>query len=113
MTPDDVKMKFMAADPEQYRDELKIAPSGQLEDGPRVLTPEEAAGQIGRYAMGAIDTILKDLPFEAKTAVLLNLLVTYVGQEPSAVTHRGKVINGITEEVRKRLQKYLPLNAGG
>jgi hypothetical protein len=79
----------------------------------RPLTPEQVSGmddnQKARVMMVQMDPILRSVPYEQRTAILLNLLVTYAAEEPAATQARGKFINAMCEEFRKRLQMYLPL----
>lgn len=71
-----------------------------------IASPEQAA----RLLMVQTDPLFRSLPYEQRTAVLLNLLVTYAAEQPAALQMRGKFIKGLTEEFRSRLQTYLPLN---
>lgn len=101
-----------AADPGLAVIEQMAKASGQtVEEVSMSLLMAEQAKE-GRAAMVTVDNILRTLPFEARTSVLLNLLVTYVGSQPHLMKRRGKTVNAITEEVRNRLQKYLPLDVG-
>ncbi len=74
---------------------------------------EMTAAQAGRMMMAGLDPLLRKLPYEQRTAVLLNLLVTYAAEQPAAVQRRGKFINAMVEEFRKRMQQFLPLNPIG
>lgn len=89
--PDERRAAYMDADPEMYRGE------------PRSVVTE------ARQSMVNVDAVLRLLPYEQRTAILLNLLVSYAGEQPAALEARGKFINGLCEEFRTRLQRYLPL----
>lgn len=66
-----------------------------------------------KMALAGVFALLKQsgLSAEAQTAVALNAAVALVAEVPGVAGQRGKVINAMTEEFRKRLQLYLPLNA--
>lgn len=49
------------------------------------------------------------LPWEAKAGILMIAAVMVVGEAPDVKARRGKVINAMTEEMRKKLQAFLPL----
>lgn len=78
-----------------------------MQDGENHIPPD--ANQQARMMMVQLDPLLRKLPYEQRTALLLNLLVTYAAEEPAALQARGKFINAMTEEFKKRLQMYLPL----
>lgn len=106
--------KYMAADPEQFRDDIEEALGGgdMPDDQYQALRDTIAEANLptkGRMMMVSIDPILRTLPFEARTAVLLNLLVTYAAEEPGVIEHRGKAINALTNDFKMRLQRYLPI----
>lgn len=75
---------------------------------PSLTMPVDPA-QSARMMMVALDPLLRKLPYEQRTSILLNLLVTYAAELPAAQAHRGKFINGMVVEFRKRLQMFLPL----
>lgn len=136
--PEDLtaREKYMAADPEMYRDELREmardpskrggpvdgipVPNDAMQqaldnplDADKILASLGDLNQQARFMMVRLDPLLRKLPYEQRTAVLLNLLVTYAAEEPAALQARGKFINAMVEEFKKRLQMFLPLNMGG
>lgn len=66
-----------------------------------------------RMMMVGLDPLLRKLPYEQRSAVLLNLLVTYASEIPAAQMRRGKFIKAMTEEFAKRLRMFLPLATEG
>lgn len=67
---------------------------------------------LARLVMADVDSRLRTLDYETRTATLLNLLVTYAAEQPAASIRRGKFINAMVEEFRKRLQMFLPISTG-
>ena len=63
-----------------------------------------------KRALVAVTAILQTSPLtlEAQAAVALNVATSIVAKMPGARENRGKVINAMTTEFRKRLQAYLP-----
>lgn len=113
MTPDD-NMKFMARKAEQHRDGGFDVFSGRgpvtASDALQRLQATERVDTVqrSRMMMVGLDKVLRTLPFEQRTAVLLNLLVTYSAEQPASTKARGKFIKAMVEEFRSRLQKYMP-----
>jgi hypothetical protein len=100
--------QYMAAAPEMSRDELKEAA------GPRPVSREEADATLGpaRHLLQEMDLIIRTLPdTDQQTAVLMNLIVMSIDRQMVAHPNapRGKVINALCDEFRKRLQKYIPM----
>lgn len=90
----------------------EAAPTISDEDAEAIRASMGDVNQQARLLMVGIDPLLRKLPYEQRTATLLNLLVTYAAELPAAQERRGKFINAMTEEFRKRLQRYLPLMLG-
>lgn len=95
--------------PEAMQDDLA---HGRITEADVDAAVRAAGGfnQQARMMMVSLDPLLRKLPYEQRTALLLNLLVTYAAEEPAAQAKRGKFINAMVEEFRKRLQMYLPLS---
>lgn len=95
-----------------HADALPVTPVEGDEDRRVIRAPHIPPEQAARFLMVQIDPLLRKLPYEQRTATLLNLLVTYAAEQPAAQQRRGKFINAMVEEFRKRLQQYLPLMLG-
>lgn len=90
-------------------------PSSMTNDEAKAVVRETIQtdpNQAARMMMVSLDPLLRQLPYEQRTATLLNLLVTYAAEHPAALKARGKFINAMTQEFRLRLQQFLPMLLG-
>lgn len=94
---------------EQAAERLTVAEAQEVVRETVQTDPNQAA----RMMMVSIDPLLRKLPYEQRTATLLNLLVTYAAEQPAALQARGKFINAMTHEFRTRLQQFLPMLLDG
>jgi len=64
-----------------------------------------------RVALVTIDALLAESPLtpEEQAAVAINAAVMAISRMPELRESRGKIINKVSDEFKKRLQKYLPI----
>jgi hypothetical protein len=79
------------------------------------MSPEQSTPinqDVKRAALSRVHALLKAAPLtdEERAAVALNAAVMLVGDMPGISAARGKVINAMCDEFRKRLQGMLPLS---
>lgn len=67
----------------------------------------QALGLTAMEMKRALDTL--PLTWEQKAGVAMIVAVMVVGEAPNLKARRGKVINHMTEEMRAKLQAFLPL----